>query len=153
MKKCSKGENHESWDEILCFCSLIRYNVVLEACCLLPDLAELPFRDMTEVSVLSFFHKMLYVSLLLAMQTLFFKMTNTGVSVNPTKWVQPQLVQSLMRCFTLFFSGDWRERCQPERRTASASEPGACPLQRAPHPPAGWPSQCCWRLCGLPHLL
>uniref|UniRef100_A0A3B4WMT2 ATP-binding cassette sub-family C member 5 n=1 Tax=Seriola lalandi dorsalis TaxID=1841481 RepID=A0A3B4WMT2_SERLL len=26
-----------------------KYNAVLEACCLLPDLAELPFRDMTEI--------------------------------------------------------------------------------------------------------
>lgn len=30
---------------------LIRYNAVLEACCLLPDLAELPYGDMTEVSM------------------------------------------------------------------------------------------------------
>ena len=29
----------------------IRYHAVLEACCLLPDLAELPYGDMTEVSV------------------------------------------------------------------------------------------------------
>lgn len=32
-------------------CFLVRYNTVLEACCLLPDLAELPYGDMTEVFV------------------------------------------------------------------------------------------------------
>lgn len=40
--------------------ALIRYNAVLEACGLLQDLAELPYGEMTEVSVCSFIASHLY---------------------------------------------------------------------------------------------
>lgn len=39
---------------------LIRYNAVLEACGLLQDLAELPYGEMTEVSVSIFISSHLY---------------------------------------------------------------------------------------------
>lgn len=107
---------------------LLRYDAVLEACCLLSDLAELPYGDMTEVSVGISFSALALKKICLFV----FELLQLSAELPPPL--------------------DWRARRQPERRTAAEGQPRTRPLQRAAHTPPGRPAQRRRRFRGFPHL-